>query len=161
MYKPSGWTTVISHSYSYLPSPPLGDAVTYHNGWKFTTWDRDNDVALSNCALMHHGAWWYKNCYLANLNGKYRESKHSEVSGGALSGGHLFSLALRKHLVGDVFPWSRRDCTGYPNSLNLEGKSLRKLIAPALLSSLDPEDLRSWPSDSCGQRYLRWHCIDF
>ncbi|KFP60481.1 Tenascin-N, partial [Cariama cristata] len=36
-----------------------GDAMTYHNGWKFTTWDRDNDVALSNCALTHHGAWWY------------------------------------------------------------------------------------------------------
>ncbi|PKU42164.1 tenascin-n isoform x1 [Limosa lapponica baueri] len=55
-----------------------GDAMTYHNGWKFTTWDRDNDVALSNCALTHHGAWWYKNCHLANLNGKYGESKHSE-----------------------------------------------------------------------------------
>lgn len=76
--------------------------MTYHNGWKFTTWDRDNDVALSNCALTHHGAWWYKNCHLANLNGKYGESKHSEVSGRALSGGHLFSLALRKHMVGDV-----------------------------------------------------------
>lgn len=58
--------------------------MTYHNGWKFTTWDRDNDVALSNCALTHHGAWWYKNCHLANLNGKYGDSKHSEVSVRAL-----------------------------------------------------------------------------
>ncbi|KAJ6654675.1 hypothetical protein lerEdw1_006697 [Lerista edwardsae] len=55
-----------------------GDAMTYHNGWKFTTWDRDNDIALSNCAITHHGGWWYKNCHLANLNGKYGEDKHSE-----------------------------------------------------------------------------------
>lgn len=56
-----------------------GDALTYHNGWKFTTFDRDNDIALSNCALTHHGGWWYKNCHLANPNGRYGETKHSEV----------------------------------------------------------------------------------
>ncbi|KAL6090974.1 hypothetical protein STEG23_015527, partial [Scotinomys teguina] len=60
-----------------------GDALTYHNGWKFTTFDRDNDIALSNCALTHHGGWWYKNCHLANPNGKYGETKHSE--GGKLT----------------------------------------------------------------------------
>uniref|UniRef100_A0A8I3NDQ9 Tenascin-N n=1 Tax=Canis lupus familiaris TaxID=9615 RepID=A0A8I3NDQ9_CANLF len=53
-----------------------GDALTYHNGWKFTTFDRDNDIALSNCALTHHGGWWYKNCHLANPNGRYGETKH-------------------------------------------------------------------------------------
>uniref|UniRef100_A0A8C3SB39 Tenascin N n=1 Tax=Chelydra serpentina TaxID=8475 RepID=A0A8C3SB39_CHESE len=69
-----------------------GDALTYHNGWKFTTWDRDNDVALSNCARSHHGAWWYKNCHLANLNGKYGETKHSEGVNWAPWKGHLFSI---------------------------------------------------------------------
>ncbi|XP_009274133.1 PREDICTED: tenascin-N [Aptenodytes forsteri] len=69
-----------------------GDAMTYHNGWKFTTWDRDNDVALSNCALTHHGAWWYKNCHLANLNGKYGESKHSEGVNWEPWKGHKFSI---------------------------------------------------------------------
>ncbi|NXO52952.1 TENN protein, partial [Aramus guarauna] len=69
-----------------------GDAMTYHNGWKFTTWDRDNDVALSNCALTHHGAWWYKNCHLANLNGKYGESKHSEGVNWEPWKGHEFSI---------------------------------------------------------------------
>uniref|UniRef100_K7G3X6 Tenascin N n=1 Tax=Pelodiscus sinensis TaxID=13735 RepID=K7G3X6_PELSI len=69
-----------------------GDALTYHNGWKFTTWDRDNDVALSNCARSHHGAWWYKNCHLANLNGKYGENKHSEGVNWAPWKGHLFSI---------------------------------------------------------------------
>ncbi|KFQ62220.1 Tenascin-N, partial [Pelecanus crispus] len=69
-----------------------GDAMTYHNGWKFTTWDRDNDVALSNCALTHHGAWWYKNCHLANLNGKYGENKHSEGVNWEPWKGHEFSI---------------------------------------------------------------------
>ncbi|KFQ09941.1 Tenascin-N [Haliaeetus albicilla] len=69
-----------------------GDAMTYHNGWKFTTWDRDNDVALSNCALTHHGAWWYKNCHLANLNGKYGDSKHSEGVNWEPWKGHEFSI---------------------------------------------------------------------
>ncbi|KAG8132891.1 hypothetical protein E2320_010715, partial [Naja naja] len=54
-----------------------GDAMTYHNGRKFTTVDRDNDIAITNCAITHHGGWWYKNCHLANLNGKYGEHKHS------------------------------------------------------------------------------------
>uniref|UniRef100_A0A2K5S3B0 Tenascin-N n=1 Tax=Cebus imitator TaxID=2715852 RepID=A0A2K5S3B0_CEBIM len=64
-----------------------GDALSYHNGWKFTTFDRDNDIALSNCALTHHGGWWYKNCHLANPNGRYGETKHSEPWKG-----HEFSI---------------------------------------------------------------------
>lgn len=70
-------TSHASHAF-----PPAGDALSYHNGWKFTTFDRDNDIALSNCALTHHGGWWYKNCHLANPNGRYGETKHSEVGDG-------------------------------------------------------------------------------
>ncbi|XP_053247209.1 tenascin-N [Podarcis raffonei] len=69
-----------------------GDAMTYHNGWRFTTWDRDSDIALSNCAITHHGGWWYKNCHLANLNGKYGEDKHSEGINWEPWKGHLFSI---------------------------------------------------------------------
>ncbi|MBN3302339.1 TENN protein, partial [Amia calva] len=56
-----------------------GDAMTYHQGRPFSTMDQDHDIALSNCALTHRGAWWYKNCHLANLNGRYGDSKHSVV----------------------------------------------------------------------------------
>ncbi|XP_030679053.1 tenascin-N isoform X2 [Nomascus leucogenys] len=80
-----------------------GDALTYHNGWKFTTFDRDNDIALSNCALTHHGGWWYKNCHLANPNGRYGETKHSEGVNWEPWKGHEFSipyveLKIRPHV---------------------------------------------------------------
>ncbi|XP_036129267.1 tenascin-N [Molossus molossus] len=73
-------------------SGTAGDALTYHNGWKFTTFDRDNDIALSNCALTHHGGWWYKNCHLANPNGRYGETKHSEGVNWEPWKGHEFSI---------------------------------------------------------------------
>lgn len=61
-------------------SGPPGDAMTYHQGRPWTTIDSDNDIALSNCALAHRGAWWYKNCHLANLNGNWGDNRHSMVS---------------------------------------------------------------------------------
>ncbi|XP_055498026.1 tenascin-R [Leucoraja erinacea] len=55
-----------------------GDSLSYHQGRPFSTKDRDNDVAITNCALSYKGAWWYKNCHRANLNGKYGENRHSQ-----------------------------------------------------------------------------------
>ncbi|XP_033757660.1 angiopoietin-related protein 7-like [Pecten maximus] len=47
------------------------DALAYHNGYQFTTYDRDNDIRGENCAELYRGGWWYKRCYDANLNGLY------------------------------------------------------------------------------------------
>ena len=48
------------------------DAMAFHNGAPFSTRDRDHDTRSdNNCADVYGGAWWYKSCYNANLNGKY------------------------------------------------------------------------------------------
>uniref|UniRef100_A0A8C7J3S0 Tenascin R (restrictin, janusin) n=1 Tax=Oncorhynchus kisutch TaxID=8019 RepID=A0A8C7J3S0_ONCKI len=69
-----------------------GDALIYHQGRPFSTKDRDNDIAVTNCALSYKGAWWYKNCHRANLNGKYGESRHSQGINWHNWKGHEFSI---------------------------------------------------------------------
>ncbi|XP_068195951.1 tenascin-R isoform X2 [Antennarius striatus] len=69
-----------------------GDSLSYHQGRPFSTKDRDNDIAVTNCALSYKGAWWYKNCHRANLNGKYGESKHSQGINWYHWKGHEFSI---------------------------------------------------------------------
>ncbi|XP_061776415.1 tenascin-R isoform X2 [Nerophis ophidion] len=69
-----------------------GDSLSYHQGRPFSTKDRDNDIAVTNCALSYKGAWWYKNCHRANLNGKYGESRHSQGINWYHWKGHEFSI---------------------------------------------------------------------
>jgi len=46
------------------------DALSYHNGMMFSTYDRDNDLVSSyNCAASFGGGFWYKNCALCYVNG--------------------------------------------------------------------------------------------
>lgn len=50
---------------------PLGDSLILHNGHKFTTTDKDQDVHGSNCARLCYGGFWYHECFGANPNGVY------------------------------------------------------------------------------------------
>ncbi|KAF0033551.1 hypothetical protein F2P81_013617 [Scophthalmus maximus] len=56
-----------------------GDSMTYHHGRPFSTYDHDNDIAVTNCALSYKGAFWYKNCHRVNLMGRYGDNSHSKV----------------------------------------------------------------------------------
>lgn len=60
-----------------------GDALEVHNGQKFTTQDQDNDILQEeNCAVKYHGAWWYKQCFESNLNGRYYHGGDTKSSDG-------------------------------------------------------------------------------
>ena len=54
-----------------------GDALSFHNGKMFTTYDRDNDVLSSeNCAVLLGGGFWYQKCgycFVNRADGKWKE----------------------------------------------------------------------------------------
>ncbi|XP_064614086.1 fibrinogen C domain-containing protein 1-like [Liolophura sinensis] len=53
-------------------SGTAGDAMTYHDGYQFSTPDSDNDGNVGViCTARDHGAWWYDDCQNSNLNGEY------------------------------------------------------------------------------------------
>ncbi|TDH06392.1 hypothetical protein EPR50_G00132950 [Perca flavescens] len=58
-----------------------GDSLSYHNGQKFTTFDKDQDLYSGNCAKLTLGAFWYNICNIANPNGVYRWGADSTVQG--------------------------------------------------------------------------------
>ncbi|KAM8887366.1 tenascin isoform 2-T4 [Spinachia spinachia] len=59
-------------------SGTAGDSMTYHHGRPFSTYDHDNDIAVTNCAQSYKGAFWYKNCHRVNLMGRYGDNSHSK-----------------------------------------------------------------------------------
>ncbi|XP_027406432.1 tenascin isoform X11 [Bos indicus x Bos taurus] len=59
-------------------SGTAGDSMAYHNGRSFSTFDKDTDSAITNCALSYKGAFWYKNCHRVNLMGRYGDNSHSQ-----------------------------------------------------------------------------------
>ena len=58
----------------YQSASTAGDALTGHNGHRFSTIDRDNDLAQVHCAVSCHGPWWHGTGYYSILTGKYHTS---------------------------------------------------------------------------------------
>lgn len=60
-------------------SGTAGDALTYHSGCEFSTFDADHDKNSGNCAERYFGGWWYNSCHYANLNGLYGGSEATGI----------------------------------------------------------------------------------
>ncbi|KFQ40359.1 Tenascin-R, partial [Mesitornis unicolor] len=73
-------------------SGTAGDSMTYHNGRPFSTFDKDYDSAITNCALSYKGAFWYKNCHRVNLMGRYGDNNHSQGVNWFHWKGHEYSI---------------------------------------------------------------------
>ena len=61
-----------------------------HNGRKFSTKDRDNDISRVNCAKENkiRGAWWFYDCKQSNLNGVYRNG----ADNGTIIWGNIYPI---------------------------------------------------------------------
>ncbi|XP_076105750.1 ryncolin-1-like [Mytilus galloprovincialis] len=80
----------------------LGDSLTYHNGNMFSTYDRDNDIHLGNCAVAYEGAWWYQKCHQSNLNGAYLSGWKSSAADGVIWlgwKGYYYSLKSTRLMI--------------------------------------------------------------
>ncbi|XP_026890735.2 tenascin isoform X4 [Acinonyx jubatus] len=73
-------------------SGTAGDSMAYHNGRSFSTYDKDTDSAITNCALSYKGAFWYKNCHRVNLMGRYGDNNHSQGVNWFHWKGHEYSI---------------------------------------------------------------------
>merc|ERR1712126_109638 len=65
----------------YNTASPLGDAMSYHNGMKFSAKDKDQDnnpeAACSNS--YQDGGWWFNWCYRSYPNGNTGDIKWLQV----------------------------------------------------------------------------------
>ncbi|XP_066293706.1 fibrinogen-like protein 1 [Branchiostoma lanceolatum] len=77
-------------------SGTAGDSMTRRAASMFfSTKDRDNDAATADCSQIYKGAWWYKDCHQANLNGLYHAGAHQSKADGVNWGtwkGYYYSL---------------------------------------------------------------------
>ena len=67
-------TFVVGDSSSYYSltiggyTGTIGDAMAYHNGYSFTTYDADHDGhSMANCANSNGGGFWYNYCAMASI----------------------------------------------------------------------------------------------
>lgn len=51
--------------------------IFFQNGMKFSTSDKDNDLAATNCAATYPCGFWLNSCYYACLNCEYGTTKFS------------------------------------------------------------------------------------
>lgn len=71
----------------FHPSGSADDSLSNHRDRPWSTPDQDNDERpWGNCAEHYRGAWWYGNCFLTNLNGRYHHGNDSSYAHGVTWG---------------------------------------------------------------------------
>ncbi|XP_063172525.1 tenascin isoform X1 [Candoia aspera] len=90
-------------------SGTAGDSMSYHNKLPFSTFDKDSDSAITNCALSYKGAFWYKNCHRVNLMGRYGDNSHSQGVNWFHWKGHEHSIQFAEM---KIRPYSFRNFEG-------------------------------------------------
>ena len=60
--------------------PFAGSSGHATNGMNFTTFDNDNDLYSGNCAAYYNAGWWYKYCYIININRQPPIYQHPSVA---------------------------------------------------------------------------------
>lgn len=58
-------------SVSGFKNEGAGDSLAYHNGWRFSTFDKDLDGWSGNCAKTYMGGFWHRTCHHCNPTGVY------------------------------------------------------------------------------------------
>ena len=99
-YAEYSWFVVSSEAFNYTIqvsgySGNAGDALWYHNGMMFTTYDRDNDQNINNCAVRHGGGFWYNDCVYCGVNvARARSQQHFRWVGrvGTRNDAHILPL---------------------------------------------------------------------
>lgn len=64
----------------YDSDSTAGDAMAYHNGMEFSTYDKDDDKDVA-CAARYEGGWWYNECHHTNPTGQYRPADYKGYYG--------------------------------------------------------------------------------
>ena len=58
----------------------LDNALKQNNRHKFPTFDSDNASHQNNCASIYWGGWWFSDCFITHLNGKYYAAGKMKIS---------------------------------------------------------------------------------
>ncbi|XP_066248513.1 uncharacterized protein [Euwallacea similis] len=78
------------------------DSFSSHNGSRFSTYDKKNDLApdCCSCSISYGGGWWFNRCFEANLNGiYYRKPTENRHFKGVIWELWLGNYSLKKSLM--------------------------------------------------------------